>query len=96
MCFVCFMGIKLFCVPKALRTRSEGYTRIVLGLSFCPSVTTFSATTRNKTAKSDVKVQCHTGLILNCINMVGVNITEKDHLFLIGTSTSSYSSSSSS
>ena len=41
----------------------------VLGLSFCPSVrlsvTTFSATTRNKAAKKRYqRVQCHTGLIL--------------------------------
>ena len=36
----------------------------VLGLSFCLSVTTFSAATRNKTAnKRYRRVQCHTGFI---------------------------------
>ena len=54
--------------------RSEGYRLTVVGRaihslsvcpSVCPSVTTFSPATRNKTAKKRYqRVQCHTGFIL--------------------------------
>ena len=41
--------------------------------SVCPSVTTFSATTRNKAAKKRYqRVQCHTGLILKRVVFVKV------------------------
>ena len=45
--------------------RSEGYSTWSVSLSVRLSVTTFSATTRNKPAKKRYqRVQCHTGLIL--------------------------------
>ena len=46
------------------RMRSKGYSTWSVILSVCSSVTTFSATTRNKVAKKRYQwVQCHTGLI---------------------------------
>ena len=45
---------------------SKGYSTWSVILSVRLSVTTFSATTRNKAAKRQYqRVQCHTGLILN-------------------------------
>ena len=45
--------------------RSEGYVLSFCPSVVCPSVTTFSGTTRNKAAKKRYQqVQCHTGLIL--------------------------------
>ena len=61
-------ALQCFSLPSA-RMRSEGYV--------CPSVvlsvTTFSATTRNKAAKKRYqRVQCHTGLILKMAIFVKV------------------------
>ena len=43
----------------------------VLGLCVCVSVTTFSAATRNETAKKRYqRVQCHTGFILKMAILV--------------------------
>jgi hypothetical protein len=53
--------------------RSEGYGTWFVRPSVRLSVTTFSATTRNKAAKKRYqRVQCHTGLILKMAIFVKV------------------------
>ena len=55
--------------------RSEG--RSILGKRVCPSVTTFSATTRNRQVKSDTnRVQRYTGFILKMAIFVKVPRSE--------------------
>ena len=56
------VGFPLPCYPSA-RMHSKGYGAWFVSVSVCLSVTTFSATTRKKSAKLQ-RVQSYTGLIV--------------------------------
>ena len=60
-------------IKPSARMRSEGYSTWSVIPSVCLSVTTFSATTRNKAAKKRYqRVQYYTGLILKMAIFVKV------------------------